>query len=137
MAEWDRGIGISECAPLRRNEAFARDRAHRAAAFGLVISGVPFTLLGTPLQETVVLEGEGGGRFRLDVRDETVTVSVDGDEGGGDALRGALPDVVDSLIGRVPPLADVLRGPADRVEPLGMLGRFMRTPAGHSGGRPR
>jgi uncharacterized protein (TIGR03083 family) len=108
-----------------------------AATFGLVISGVPFTLLGTPLEETVVLEGDGGGRFRLEVRDETVTVTVNGEDEASDALRGALPGVVDSLIGRAPELGEVLHGPTERVQQLGMLGRFMRTPVAHPASRSR
>jgi uncharacterized protein (TIGR03083 family) len=123
--------------PLGRVHESPEIESRAAAAFGLIISGVAFRLLGTPLYETVVLEGDGGGVFRLDVRDETVTVSLDGEERGGDALRGALPDVVDSLIGRAPQLGEVLHGPADRVAPLGTLGRFMRTPDRHSASRSR
>ena len=123
--------------PLGREHESSEIESRAAAAFGLLISGVPFTLLGTPLDETVVLEGEGGGRFRLDVRDGTITVSVNGDEETGEALRGRLPDVIDSLIGRAPELGEVLHGPAERVQQLGMLGRFMRTPVAHPAGRSR
>jgi hypothetical protein len=98
---------------------------------------VPFRLLGTPCKETLVLEGDGGGRFRLEVRDETVTVTVNGEEETGEALRGALPGVVDSLIGRAPDLGEVLHGPAERVQQLGMLGRFMRMPVALRTGRSR
>jgi uncharacterized protein (TIGR03083 family) len=112
--------------PTGRGHGSSEIESRAAAVFGLLTSGLPFMLVGTPLDETVVLDGDGGGCFRLEVRDETVTVLVNGEEEAGEALRGALPGVVDSLIGRAPELREVLHGPADRVQRLGRLGRFMR-----------
>ena len=60
----------------------------------------------------------------------TTTISVgDGDvDGDVDPLRGALVDVVDSLVGRGPELTEVLHGPPKRVQRLGMLRAFTLLP---------
>jgi uncharacterized protein (TIGR03083 family) len=97
-----------------------------AATYGLSVSCVP----AAPITETVVLEGDGGGVFRMEANDGTVTTSVSDGPAAEDALRGSLPEVVDSLIGRGPELTAVLDGPPERVERLGMLRAFMLMPVG-------
>src|SRR4051794_34416213 len=114
--------------PLGRPQESPEVESTAAAAHGLLMSGLPFKLLHRPLDETVVLDGAGGGVFRLAATDDTVTVARNGSDESDDALRGPLPDVVDSLVGREPELAKALHGPPERVEPLGMFRRFMFTP---------
>jgi uncharacterized protein (TIGR03083 family) len=99
-----------------------------AAIVGLVMAGMPSKLLGAPLDETLLLSGDGGGLFRLVVDDGVITVTVDG-PAVNDALRGTLGAVVDSMVGRPPALADVLAGPSERIRVLGTFGRFMESPA--------
>jgi hypothetical protein len=115
---------------LGRTHESSELESRAAAIYGLVMSGVPNGLLGTPLDETIALDGQGGGLFELEVRGATVTVRAGGEQDARDALRGPLPGVVDSLIGRDPNLADVLHGRAERVEALGKMRRFMLTPTG-------
>ena len=114
--------------PLGRAHESPDIEDRTAATYGLLMSCVPSLLLGASIDEAVVLDGPGGGTFHLAVHDRVVTVR--GDEGTRDeeALRGALPDVVDSLLGRGQEIADVLHGPAERVHVLGRLRRFMLTP---------
>jgi len=116
--------------PLGRVHDSPAIESRAAATYGLVMSGVPFALLGLPRGETVVLDGDGGGLFELEVDDGCVTVRARGGEDASNALRGALPSAVDSLVGRAPDLGEVLQGPAERVEALGQMRRFMMTPGG-------
>ena len=117
--------------PQGRSQDSPEVESRAAAAFGLFVSGLPSKLLGTTIDEVVVLNGTGGGVFALGVRDDTITVTISADADGkaADALRGDLPDVVDSLIGRGPTPSEALHGPAERAERLGGMRRFMRTPA--------
>jgi uncharacterized protein (TIGR03083 family) len=114
--------------PMGRLHESPEIESRAAATYGLVMSCVPFALFGTPFDETVVLDGDGGGLFQLEARESTVTTWVGGDEDSRDPLRGALPDVVDSLLGRGPQLTAVLHGPAERVEALGTLRQFILAP---------
>jgi hypothetical protein len=52
----------------------------------------------------------------------------DGDVSNSEPLWGALNEVVDSLVGRGPELAEVMRGPPERVQRLGMFRAFMLQP---------
>jgi hypothetical protein len=131
--------------PLRRRCESPAVESRAAATYGLTIGCVPIGLAGTPLDETVVLAGDGGGMFQLEVRDcrqngrqlaafdyhaaGKVTITVgDGDGSDIEPLRGALAGVVDSLVGRGPELTEVLHGPPERVERLGMFRAFMLLP---------
>ena len=114
--------------PLDRTHASPTIESRAAATYALVMAAVPFLLLGTPFEETVVLDGDGGGSFQIHVRDGAVTVRMGEADDTPDPLRGALPIVVDSLIGRGPQPSQVLRGPAERAEALGKLRRFVLTP---------
>jgi uncharacterized protein (TIGR03083 family) len=116
--------------PLGRAHASPAIESRAAAVHGLAMTCMPFKLLGTPFEETVVLEGDGGGSFRLEARDDVVTVRADVYPVGDDVLRGALPDVVDSLTGRGPDPSEVLEGAVERIDRLGSFRRFMLTPAG-------
>lgn len=113
--------------PLGRAHESPEIESRAAAQYGLTVSSLPFALFGTPFEETVVLDGSGGGVFHLDVREGIATTSVGGGQEG--ALRGALPEVVDSLIGRGLQPSDVLHGPPERAEALGKLRQFMLLPA--------
>jgi uncharacterized protein (TIGR03083 family) len=130
--------------PLRRQPESPAIESRAAATYGLTMACVPVIFGSAPLDELVVLAGDGGGRFSLEVREGngrqidvvgfrgagkvTITV-VGGDDGDGGPLHGTLVDVVDSLIGRGPELTEVLHGPTERVERLGMLRAFMLLPA--------
>jgi predicted Rdx family selenoprotein len=88
------------------------------------------------MNETVLLAGDGGGTFELDAKTNNVTVTVhDTDAGapGPSSLRGVLPDVVDSLVGRGRELTEVLHGPRAAVEQLGVLRAFMLLPVAEGG----
>jgi len=119
--------------PLRRRHESPAVEARAAATYGLTIGCVPVLLAGTPfrwsgasrrpLDETVVLAGDGGGIFRLEAGDGKITITVG--DGDVEPLRGVLADVVDSLVGRGPELTEGLTGPPERVERLGMLRAIM------------
>lgn len=133
--------------PLQRQHESPAVESRAAAIYGLAMSCLPALLQDAALEETVVLTGDGGGTFRLEARNDPrdgrqltvvgyraagkVTITVDGDGDGSDVepLRGALADVVDSLVGRSPELAEVLHGLPERVQRLGMLRAFMLLPA--------
>lgn len=121
--------------PLGRPHDVPAVESRAAAAYALALASLAAPMLGGTQRDesnqTVLLAGDGGGTFRLDAHDETITVAADDREGYGsdaDPLRGALADVVDSLVGRGPELADVLRGPPAAVERLGTLRAFMLLP---------
>jgi len=99
-----------------------------AAAYGVVMSGAPSVVLGQSLDETFQLQGPGGGVFHLQVHDGIVTTTLTDDPVAADPLRGQLPAVVDSLVGRGSELTEVLHGPSERVERMAVLRRFMRSP---------
>ena len=137
--------------PLRRAHDSPVIESRAAATYGLTMSCLPVLITGAPLDETVVLTGDGGGVFRLEVRNGgphareltpagfravgqvTITVgdrAVVGDSDGGvEPLRGALDDVVDSLVGRGPDLGQVLSGPPERVQRLETFRKFLLRPA--------
>lgn len=98
-----------------------------AAAYGVVMSGAPSVLLGRSLDEAFQLQGPGGGMFHLRVDDGVVTTTLTDDAVAADPLRGQLPVVVDSLVGRGAELTEVLHGPIERVERVAVLRRFMRS----------
>lgn len=117
--------------PLQRGHESPAIESRAAAAYGLLLGCSPAMLQGTPLDECVVLDGAGGGTFRLDSHDNAITITVDGgdsDVSTAEPLRGALGDVVDSLVGRGPELTEVLRGPQERVQRLGLFRAFMLPP---------
>ena len=132
--------------PLRRPHESPAVESRAAATYGLTMGCLPALVAGTPLDETVVLAGDGGGVFQLEARNggpnareltmaatalpgEVTITTRDSDVGGRRrrAPRGVL-DVVDSLVGRGPELTEVLRGPPERVQRLGMLRAFMLLP---------
>ena len=126
-AFWDAWVHERDVVlPLGRRHVSTACEARAAALFGLFMAAVPSKLLGRPLDETLVLAGEGGGKFHLVVDDDIVSVEVSEGTKAGDALRGRLPEVVDALIGRGA-LEDVLEGPVERILPLGSLARFNAT----------
>lgn len=110
---------------LGRPHVTTPTESRAAAAFGLLIAGMPFMLASASFDEVIVLEGDGGGRYELAVHDGTVTVGIDVAQAEDGALRGVLPDVVDALVGRDPDLMDALEGPRERINALGTLRRFM------------
>ncbi len=117
--------------PLRRRHDSPAVESRAAAAYGLTVGCVPVMLQGTQLNESVVLAGDGGRMFRLETHDDKVTTTVgdgDGDVSNTDPLRGALDEVVDSLVGRGPELTEVLHGAPERIQRLGMLRSFMLLP---------
>jgi uncharacterized protein (TIGR03083 family) len=133
--------------PLRRAHESPTVESRAAATYGLTMGCLPAIVLGAPLDETVVLSGNGGGMFRLHVHTDrpsgrqlrlagyraagNVTITAgngDGDRAGPQPLRGRLVDVIDSLVGRGADLNEVLHGPPERVERLGMLRAFMLPP---------
>jgi hypothetical protein len=111
--------------PLGHRQGSPPIESRAAAVYGIVMSGVPNRLVGTDLEEVVLLEGDGGGSFRLNAGGGAVSVQICDGEASGDALRGPLPEVVDSMAGRGPQLSDVLAGPKERVDRLALLRRFM------------
>jgi uncharacterized protein (TIGR03083 family) len=135
--------------PLERPHESTTVEARAAAAYGLVMSCLPLLIARTQIDEAVLLTGDGGGTFRINVCDDGpnarelspagfraighVTISVaDLDIDGEDAvepLHGTLVDVVDSLVGRGPALGEVLRGPRERVRPLEGFRAFLLRPA--------
>jgi uncharacterized protein (TIGR03083 family) len=119
--------------PLRRRHEAAAIESRAAASYGLTFAGsLAVVVDGTRLDERIVLAGDGGGAFRLETLDGTVTATVGDDDCDAvdtEPLRGALADVVDSLVGRGRELTDALRGPSARVERLGMLRAFVLPPA--------
>ncbi len=96
-----------------------------AALYGITLAGLPLGTAGATATETFVLDGVGGGGFRLDAATETCTTTTA--DTGDDALRGELTPVVDSLSGRDAELADVLDGPPERLARLGYMRAFMRS----------
>jgi uncharacterized protein (TIGR03083 family) len=96
-----------------------------AALYGILLAGVPLGTSGATATETFMLDGVGGGGYRLDAAEETRTTTTD--EIDVDALSGELAPVVDSLSGRDAELADVLDGPPERVARLGYVRAFMRS----------
>jgi uncharacterized protein (TIGR03083 family) len=131
--------------PLRGPHDSPAIESCAAATYGLTMSCLPVLITGAPLDDTVVLTGAGGGVFRLDVcnggpnaREFTpagyravgqVTITVGDSDGGVEPLRGALDDVVDSLVGRGPALGQVLNGPSERVQLLERFRTFLLLPA--------
>ncbi|MGH9045802.1 MAG: maleylpyruvate isomerase family mycothiol-dependent enzyme [Acidimicrobiales bacterium] len=134
--------------PLGRPQAASAMESRAAAIYGLLMAGLPRLAVGGSLEETIVLTGEGGGVFLVEVRHEpgsgrqlrmagypaegSITVTVDeGDDagaGGDEPLHGQLVDVVDSLVGRQPELSEALVGPSERLQALNMLRVFMLLP---------
>lgn len=111
--------------PLGRAHGATADENTLAALYGIALAGVPLGVSGATATETFVLDGPGGGGFRLDAGDETRTTTTD--DPGPDALRGELAPVVDSLSGRDAELGEVLDGPPERVARLGYIRAFMRS----------
>ena len=128
-AFWDAWVHERDIlCPFGRAHESTEVESRAAAMYGMVLSCVASTLDGTALDESVELSGDGGGTFRLEALDGTIKVSLIEDNRGGEALYGALPDVVDSLVGRGPGLGEVLSGPLERVERLATFRRFMLSP---------
>jgi hypothetical protein len=111
--------------PLGRRPGSPPAESRAAAAYGIVMSGVPNRLLGTEVDDVLVLEGGGGGPFHLSAGGGAVSVQVGSIDASGDVLIGRLPEVVDSMVGRGPELSEVLSGPNERVDRLVLLRRFM------------
>ncbi len=59
----------------------------------------------------------------------TITITLDADTGYREEQLGGTPyNAVDSLVGREPELNEVLNGPPEGVQRLGMLRAFMLAP---------
>lgn len=110
--------------PLGCAQDATADENTLVGLYGIMLAGVPLGTSGATATETFVLDGAGGGAFRLDAGDETRASTTAAPDPA--ALRGELAPVVDSLSGRDAELADVLDGPPERVARLGYIRAFMR-----------
>ena len=122
---WDSWLHERDVAlPLGRPHGATEEENRLAALYGITLAGLPLGTSGATATEHFVLDGPGGGGFRMDAGEETCTTT--GTPAPG-ALRGELAPVVDSLSGRDAELADVLDGPPERVARLGYVRAFMRS----------
>jgi hypothetical protein len=111
------------------------------------MAGLPILAIGASLDETLILTGEGGGAYRVEVRSDTqndrefamagypargaVSITIDDHAAlgrGSQTISGSLVNSVDSLVGREPELTDALEGSPEGVQSLGMLRTFMLIP---------
>ncbi|WP_428965017.1 maleylpyruvate isomerase family mycothiol-dependent enzyme [Micromonospora fluostatini] len=87
--------------------------------YGLLIAGGVATVTGHPPAVTLELGDDATTRYEIGVDDDDVFVAAGatGDPHGS----GSTTEVLDSLSGRGPELAEALRAPASVVAPLGTL----------------
>lgn len=118
---WDAWLHERDvCRPLDVDVQTTPAEEGAVALYGLLIATVPALLLGRPCRATVALTAGGGRAYQVSLGPGSASVRPASPEAPAD-LRGELGAVVDSLAGRGPLLADVLRGDAALCEPLTLL----------------
>jgi uncharacterized protein (TIGR03083 family) len=123
-AFWDSWIHERDVLLARGDKDPTDDAATAyATAYGVFIAAAVASMFGSPVQETLKLEGAGGGIFEVDSRDG-VTLTVHPVTAAGPVAA----DVADALAGRSQTAA-VLGGlPGDSRAALSLMGDFFRTP---------
>ena len=118
-----------------RDVLLARGREHPtdddatvyATSYGLFIAAAVASMSGRPVQEKLMLSGDGGGVFDLDSRGAVTLTVTRVTTAGPPAAEAA-----DALAGRSP-VAEVLGDlPASSRAALARIGKFFNTPAGPS-----
>jgi len=111
---------------LGREPELADSETRLAAAYGLHTAGIVAGLFGVPLDATLVLEGSGGGTFRIVVDGLDVRITVTPLAARAGALNGDVVEVTDALAGREPLLDTVLDAPPELVTALSGVSDFLR-----------
>ncbi len=93
-----------------------------AAAYGLMLCGLGPQRVGLDICYETTFGGVGGGRYRLDVAEGDVTVTVRA--GDGDGVDAAL--AVDSMAGRGPLPTEFMEGEAATLGALSLVGMTIR-----------